>query len=178
MDWQTELNGKIKRKNQLLFSKDSILLQPLRAQLDAADRKTVIFWALLLAEETVRALEEKYPTEESPRAALEACKLWAAGDCKMPQAKKEILACHGLAKRLESPADIARCHAVGQACSTVHTKGHAMGFPIYDLTALVRSLPETEWEFALPARVREYEQRLRTAEKELPQGRWAPFLRK
>lgn len=176
MDWQAELNGKIKRKNQILFSHDSILLQPLRAQLEEADRKAVILWAFSLAEETVRTLEARYPTEKSPRAALEACKLWAAGTLKMPQAKKEILACHGLAKRLESPADIALCHAVGQACSTVHTKGHAMGYPIYDLTALVRSLPEAEWENALPARVLEYEHGLRTAAKELPQDTWAAFL--
>lgn len=56
----------------------------------------------------------------------------------MPASKRAIIGCHALAKELSSAADIARCHTVGQACATVHAKGHAIGFPIYDLTAMIR----------------------------------------
>ena len=65
---------------------------------------------------------------------------WAAGELKMRPAQRSILRCHALAKELPSPADIAACHAVAQACSVVHTPGHALGYPIYDLTSLVRRL--------------------------------------
>ena len=39
----------------------------------------------------------------------------------MPVAKKAILECHAMAKELTDIADIALCHAIGQACSVVHT---------------------------------------------------------
>ena len=56
----------------------------------------------------------------------------------MPVAKKAILDCHAAAKELSSLADIAHYHAVGQACGTVLANGHAIGYPIYDLTSIVR----------------------------------------
>jgi hypothetical protein len=68
---------------------------------------------------------------------LEATKLWAAGKIKMPIAKQEILKCHAFAKEIISQEDIALCHSVGQACGVVHANGHAIGFPVYDLTAIV-----------------------------------------
>ena len=55
----------------------------------------------------------------------------------MPLAKREILNCHAFAKQIVSLEDIALYHAVGQACGVVHAKGHAMGFPVYDLTAMI-----------------------------------------
>lgn len=55
----------------------------------------------------------------------------------MPIAQRKILDCHGFAKEIDNKEDIATVHAVGQACSVVHTAGHAMGYPIYDLTSFV-----------------------------------------
>lgn len=144
-----------------------------------ANQRALILWALELAKETVRELESRYPGDHRLREVVEAALAWAAGEIKMPQAKRAILACHGVAKELTDPADIARCHAVGQACSTVHTEGHAMGYPIYELTALVRELGLENCREAVEARVRIYEQRLRLwTEREQTDCRdWADFLR-
>ena len=82
-------------------------------------------------------MERAYPEERRPREALEAAQNWAAGKCKMRLAQQKILACHAFAKETSSKEEIAICHAVGQACAVVHTAGHAIGYPIYDLTAIV-----------------------------------------
>ena len=79
-------------------------------------------------------------SEYIPRNTLIAAKAWAAGEIKMPVAKRAILNCHALAKKMTSPTDSARCHAIAQGFSVVHTTGHALGLPIYELTAIVREL--------------------------------------
>ena len=137
MDWMEDVRARLKRKNQILFSPKDAFLQDLGALIGEQNHRTMVLWAFDWAEEAVKRLEEKYPHDSSARSALEASKLWAAGKVKMPVAKREILNCHAFAKQLTSPEYIALCHAVGQACGVVHATGHAMGFPVYDLTAMV-----------------------------------------
>ena len=96
MDWMDQVLEKAKRKNQILFSKDSPLLHGLAQLLPRQDRRVLILWALDLAEETVQALENRHPDEPQPRNTLTAARLWAAGDVKMPSAQREILRCHAL----------------------------------------------------------------------------------
>ena len=84
------------------------------------------------------------------------------------------------AKELTAPADISRCHAVGQACSVVHTAGHALGYPMYELTAIVLEQGLDNYRDAVEHRVMYYEQRLRywmEFEKTCQQN-WAGFLKK
>ena len=135
--WLAEVKAKAKRKNQILFAKDSLFLTDLCQLIAQANCRALILWALELAEETARELTGKYPEDHRPLDAIAASRAWAAGEIKMPIAKQAILNCHAMAKELESPADSARCHAVGQACSVVHTAGHALGYPMYALTAIV-----------------------------------------
>ena len=178
--WLTEVRAKAKRHNQILFSKDSLLLDNLHHLIGQANRRALILWALELAEETTRELAEKYPENHRPREAIAASRAWAAGEIKMPIAKRAILNCHAMAKELTDPADIARCHAVGQACSVVHTAGHALGYPMYELTAIVLELGLDDCRDAVEHRVRYYEQRLHywaEHEKSCSQN-WASFLRK
>lgn len=52
------------------------------------------------------------------------------------------------------------CHAFGQACSVVHTVGHALGYPSYELTAIARSVGVYDCRVQIEARVREYIERL------------------
>ena len=138
----------------------------------------MVLWAFALVEETVERLEQKYPGEDRPRAALELCRLWAAGTVKMPQAKAAILACHALAREWDSPEDIALCHAVGQGCSVVHTAGHAMGYPIYELTALVCALGPDRCRAAVDTRAQIYLDRLLYWQDHWRDwsGSWAAFL--
>ena len=178
--WLAEVCAKAKRHNQILFSKENALLDNLRHLIGQANRRALILWALELAEETARELAEKYPEDHRPREAVGASRAWAAGEIKMPIAKRAILDCHAMAKELTNPADIARCHAVGQACSVVHTAGHALGYPMYELTAIVLELGLDDCREAVEHRVRYYEQRLHywaEHEKSCSQN-WASFLRK
>ena len=178
--WFAEVKAKAKRKNQILFSKDSLLLTDLRHLIGQANRRALILWALELAEETARELAGKYPEDPRPREAIAASRAWASGEIKMPIAKQAILNCHAMAKELADPADIARCHAVGQACSVVHTAGHALGYPMYELTAIVLDLGLDDCRESVEQRVMYYEQRLRywvEYEKNCQQN-WAGFLKK
>jgi len=143
--WLAEVKTKIRRKNQILFFKECLLLRDLRKLIEQTNRRALILWALELAEETALQLAEKYPEDFRPREAIAAARAWAAGEIKMPIAKRVILNCHAMAKELTDPADIARCHAVGQACSVVHTAGHALGYPMYELTPQNRNTTSHGW---------------------------------
>ena len=177
--WLAEVKAKAKRHNQILFSKESALLDDLRHLIGQANRRAMVLWALELAEETAQKLEEKYPEDHRPREAVGASRAWAAGEIKMPIAKQAILSCHAMAKELTDLADIARCHAVGQACSVVHTAGHALGYPMYELTAIVLEQGLDNCRDAVERRVMYYEQRLRyrTEYEKTCQLNWAGFLK-
>ena len=178
--WLADVKAKAKRKNQILFSKDSLLLTDLCQLIAQANRRALILWALELAEETARELAGKYPEDPRPLEAIGASRAWTAGEIKMPIAKQAILNCHAMAKELADPADIARCHAVGQACSVVHTSGHALGYPMYELTAIVLELGLDNCREPIEQRVMYYKQRIRywmEYEKNCQQS-WAGFLKK
>ena len=164
--WLAEVKAKAKRKNQILFSKDSLLLTDLRHLIGQANRRALILWALKLAEETAWELAENYPEDHRPREAIAASRAWAAGEIKMPIAKQAILNCHAMAKELNNPADLARCHA--------------LGYPMYALTAMVLEHGLDDCREPIEERVMYYEQRLRywmEYEKSCQQN-WAGFLKK
>lgn len=136
MYWLDEVKTKLKKGNKILFGKDSTLLFELNNLLVQQSHKTVVLWALHLATESVKELSTKYPHYTQPQEALAYAKLWASGQIKMREAQRKILDCHAMAKLLTDKADVALCHAVGQACAVVHTAGHALGFPMYELTSI------------------------------------------
>ena len=177
--WLAEVRAKAGRKNQILFSRDSLLLGNLRQVIDQTNRRALVLWALDLAEETTAHLEAKYP-DPRPREAVAAARAWAAGEIKIPIAKHAILDCHAMAKELTDPADIARCHAVGQACSVVHTAGHALGYPIYALTAIVLEHGLDNCRDSVEARTLQYTEKLLFCQNREPNlsSDWAAFLRK
>ena len=178
MDWLDEVQARLRRKNQLLFSRDALLLQALDGQLRQADHRAVTLWALDLAGEAVARLAQAYPHEPRPAASLQAARDWAAGRIRMPQAWQAILACHAAARDMPCPEDAALCHAVGQACAVVHTARHALGYPIYELTALVRRLGVLDCREAVQARMEEYLRRLMYWETHTQDmhGPWADFM--
>ena len=178
MDWLEEAAAKLKRKNTVLFSKGSELLGDLALLLPEQDGRTVVLWALDLAEGSVKELEAWHPGEARPREALLAAREWAAGRIKMRRAQRCILDCHALAKELDRPEDAALCHAVGQACSVVHTAGHALGYPMYELTSMVYRLGPENCREAIEARAREYVSRLLCWAGRLDEyeGSWAGFM--
>lgn len=180
MDWIEQGKARLARKRQILFFPQDNLFEELVQKLQNQDRRIVILWAFSLAEESVQWLEQNLCGEIRPRNALEASRLWAAGEIKMPMAKRQILSCHALAKELSSPEEIALCHAVGQACSVVHTPKHAMGYPIYECTALVYRYGWEECRVPVETRVQTYLQRLQYWIEKFPDDNrnWAEFLRR
>ena len=180
MDWLDEVRAKLKRKNQILFAKDGEYLRDLTALFREQSHRTMVLWALELAAESVSELEGKYPDETRPREALEAAWAWAAGKVKMRLAQKKILDCHAFAKELQSKEYIALCHAVGQACAVVHTAGHAIGYPMYELSAIVYRLGVENCRNAVEGRKQEYIKKLFYWNEHVGDydGQWADFMLK
>lgn len=160
MDWLDEVRMHLKRRNRILFSKDCELLRPLADELSTATHLAAVFWALDFAQQAADELARRYPADLRPQDAVETARAWAAGKIRMPLAQRLILDCHAMAKELDDAADIALCHAVGQACAVVHTVGHAFGLPMYELSAIVYRLGADNCAQAVQARAAEYSDRL------------------
>ena len=171
---------KLRRGNQLLFSRESLCLQPLLQCICLQNRRTLVLWALTCAEGPAAALQARYPADPRPRQAIELAAAWAAGTIKMPLAKKGILSVHAMAREVASFADAALCRAVGHGCAAVHTEAHAIGLPIYELTAIVRSSDETACIPALQQQLANYEKAMLRCRRDSaqPARPWADFLRR
>lgn len=87
-EWTETVRARVKRRNKVLFRLDDELLSGLSCMLEASSRKAVVLWALGLAEEGVQEIERRFPDDHRARECLEASRLWARGDVKMPAAKK------------------------------------------------------------------------------------------
>lgn len=122
---------------KILFNRESDCLQPLLTLIERQKHRTLVLWALEYAEALSGKFGAKYPGETRLQEAVDVCEAWARGEVKMPVAKKAIHAAHNAATAVED--DIVYCaiaRAVGQAVSTVHVETHAIGGPMYALTAL------------------------------------------
>ena len=180
MDWLIDVKQRIKRKNRILFAKGSPLLADLSDLISQIDHRALVLWALELGEEAAAALLLRYPDETRPQTAVSASADWAAGRVKMRAAQRAILDVHAFAKEIQSPEDIALCHAIGQACGVVHAAGHAMGLPIYELTSIIRRYGLPACREPVEARLRHYTDRLLYWEEhaeDLPR-QWAEFMLK
>ena len=82
---------KLKKRNKILFSRDSQCLQELINLIQLQNHRTLVMWALDCAKLILEQFEAKYPDERRPRTCLELCETWARGKNKMPIAKQAIL---------------------------------------------------------------------------------------
>ena len=159
-----------KRGRKLLLDRDSPCILPLAEELEQAPRRALTLWALEGAERIARA-------EGDGRlfSCVAAARAWAEGAILMPAARRAILAVHAAAREEDARRE-ALFHAVGQACSTVHTPRHALGLPLYELTALARR--GGAYECALRDRISEYRGRLADWKSaDLSAFSWAAFLK-
>ena len=180
MDWLDEVRIRLKKRNQVLFAKDTEYLQDLAMLFRGQNHKTMVLWALDFAAESVAELEKKYPDEIRPREALEAAWAWAEGKIKMRLAQRKILDCHAFVKEIDCKEEIALCHAIGQACAVVHTAGHAMGYPMYELSAVVYRLGVENCSETIERRKQEYIRKLFYWSEHVGDhdGEWADFMLK
>lgn len=114
----------------MLFLPQDDFLRPLVCALDSSSRPVVTLWAL----DRAAALA---PLPDAGQA-FEVCMAWAYGRATMREARPYILALHRIARALDDPVACALYHALAQGLSTIHSPRHAIGLPVYELTAIVR----------------------------------------
>lgn len=180
MNWIDEVSLKLKKKNQVLFSKSSEYMQDLIKLFEIQNHRVMALWAFDFASESIAKFEEKYPEEKRPREALEKAKDWASGKIKMHLAQRKILDCHAVTKEMENKEDIAICHSIGQAYAVVHTARHAIGYALYDLTALIYKYGIENCKDVVEQRKQEYIEKIKYWNEHLCdyQGTWADFMLK
>lgn len=170
---------KIKRKNKVLFTRDSLCLQELLKLIRLQTHKTLVLWAFYCVEEVIKIYNGKYQDDFRPTIAYETCKKWASGEIKMKEAKRCILECHSIAKEIDDDYYIAICHAIGQGLSTVHVETHAIGLVMYELTAIVLKNRDN-YEEKVNDKIRWYIKTLKYFADNVDntQDKWASFLEK
>lgn len=169
---------KLKKRNKILFSRDSECLQDLIELIKLQNHRTMVMWALDCGKLPLEQFEAKYPDEKRPSICLELCEAWARGKIKMPVAKHAILDSHTVAKEIDDSEYGALCHAVGHAGATVHVETHALGLPMYELTAIVLKYGKDNYQEPVSEKLKHYYDRLlywqeNTDKLELD---WADFL--
>jgi immunity protein 5 of polymorphic toxin system len=105
------------------------------------DHKTLAVWAIDCVERVLPYFEEKYPEDNRPRKAIEACKEWVrTGVFKMADVRKAALESHTAARQVgeDNPARAA-ARAAGQAVATAHVPTHSIGAANYALQAVYRA---------------------------------------
>lgn len=178
VDCTASIQAKIKRGNQILFSRDSECLQELITLISKQKHRTLVMWALDCAQEPLAYFESRYPNEMRLRRALELSEAWARGVIKMPEAKRAILDAHAVAKEIDDNECIALAHAIGHAGATVHTETHALGLVFYELTAIVRRAGIDQCQTAIEKRISVYYDRLLYWQSAIDHHdvSWAAFL--
>lgn len=156
----SDVEIKLKKRNKLLFSRDSQCLQELIKLIQLQNHRTIVMWALDCAKLPLEQFEAKYPEERRPRICLDLCETWARGKIKMPIAKQAILDSHTVAKEIEDNEYGALCHAIGHAGATVHVETHALGLPIYELTAIVLKYGKDDFPKPVSEKINYYYSRL------------------
>lgn len=174
----SDVEKKLKKKNKILFSRDSECLQELKMLIEQQEHRTLVVWALDCAKIPLAQFEEKYPQELRPRRALDLCEKWSRGKIKMPVAKRAILDAHAVAKEMDDKVCGALCHAIGHAGATVHVETHALGLVFYELTALVLQFGKDEYQKPVSAKINDYCERLIYWQENIDRLdlEWASFL--
>lgn len=174
----SDVEHKLKKKNKILFSRDSKCLQELKILIEQQKHRTLVMWALDCAKAPLAEFEEKYPHELRPRLALELCEAWSRGKIKMPAAKRAILDAHAVTKEIDDRVYGALCHAIGHAGATVHVETHALGLPFYELTSLVIKFGKDKYQKHIHEKINYYCQRLAYWQENIDKVdfEWAGFL--
>ncbi|MDY0235230.1 MAG: hypothetical protein RBR71_04350 [Gudongella sp.] len=175
----SDVEIKIKRKNKIFFSRKSKSLLDLVELMELQNHRIMVMWALDCASIALKNFEDKYPDEKRPRICLEMCDDWARGKVKMPEAKRSILDCHAVVNGINDSEYQALCHAIGQAGSTIHVKSHALGLPIYELTAIVLRYGEKDFYKPVSEKIECYYNRLLYWQDntDILDFEWAKFLK-
>ncbi|KNY25855.1 putative immunity protein [Pseudobacteroides cellulosolvens] len=174
----SDVEIKLKKRNKILFSRDSQCLQELIKLIQLQNHRTIVMWALDCAKLPLEQFEAKYSDESRPRTCLELCEAWARGKIKMPIAKQAILDSHAVAKTIDDSEYGDLCHAIGHAGATVHVETHALGLPFYELTAIVLKYGKDNFSKPVSEKINYYYNRLLYWKENVEkiEVEWAEFL--
>ncbi len=175
-----DVEDKIKKKNKILFTRESKSLEQIVNLMDKQSHRTLVLWSLDCGHSTLQDFESVYPEEMRPRECLELCEKWAKGQIKMKEAKRAILDCHTVAKEIDDEYCKALCHGIGHAGATVHVGTHAIGLPMYELTAIVLLNNRHDYEEAVKKKIEFYMDRMHywQGNADKIDMEWADFLKK
>lgn len=136
MDKFYDVELRLKKKNKLLFHRDSVFLLELNELINKANKRAVILWVF----DIVKELYEEYKIlnldTELLDKTISICDMWSKGEVKMPIAKRYILECYKKSREVELyPSYI--ISGIAQGLSTIHAKGHAIGLCIYYFSGMI-----------------------------------------
>ncbi len=173
-----DVEQRIRKGHSILFSRNSECLRELRDRIAVQKHRTLVMWALDCGGEALASFEKEYPDEKRPRMALDLAAAWSRGEIRMPAARRAILDAHAAAKDVGDRAGAALCHAIGHAAATVHVETHALGLPLYELTALVIRFGRDRYREPVLEKIGHYIKRLDYWQDHIdgPERPWAPFL--
>ncbi len=164
---------------KLLFTRHSPEIAVLRDLIERQKHRTIVAWVIDCSEPVLAMFESRHPGDLRPRNAVTAAAAWAAGQIKMPVARRAALDAHRAATEVEDdPVACAAARAIGHVVGTVHVETHALGFVIYGLTALARDSHSDDRKARIMAECLRLYDRLRYWERQIDDDNraWADFL--
>jgi hypothetical protein len=101
-----------------------------------SDHKILALWAADCAEHVLPCFEAKYPNDDRPRKAIDACRTWVAtGEFKMATIRGVSLDSHAAAREAQDYAARYAARSAGQAVATAHVPTHSFGAAVYAIKA-------------------------------------------
>ena len=177
MNWYDDVLDCAKRKNEIWFRRTNELILELTGEFNSKSRKAIVLWSLSMANDVRNKLSHHAFKDTRPKDAIDIATEWAFGRESMRNARRAIIDCHALCKEGFSERDNLYLHAIGQACSTVHTPKHVMGLPVYELTAVAKTYGLDNCKEAILDRIEFYKDKMKFCETQVDKyASWANFM--
>lgn len=169
---------RIQKKRKILVEATDPLMISLSNKLERASHKVVIQFIFSAIEPIKEELKSMFPDLKLIDNAFKDAQQWAYGKVKMGVVKPQILEIHRLSKTYNKPDQVALLHAYAQGLSVIHSKKHAMGLPIYELTAIILRHEKERYEEVIQSKLAFYVALLQRIHNTLDTNTYADFIQK
>ncbi len=167
---------RIQKKRKILVEATDPFMIPLSKNLEHASHKVVIQFIFSAIKPIIQELKSIFPDLKLIENAFKDAQRWAYGEVKMGVVKPQILAIHRLSKTNNKPEQVALLHAYAQGLSVIHSKKHAMGLPIYELTAIILKHEVNRYEEVIQTKLAFYEVLLQRIHSTIDINTYADFI--
>lgn len=105
-------------------------------------------WASDCAERVLEVFHAERPADERPARAIQAARLWAAGELSVGEAREAAFAAHAAAREAREMRAKAAARAAGHAAASANAATHAPHAASYALVAVgaARAEAERAWQ--------------------------------